>query len=65
MDKDAFITELKELLRKYNASINFDCSAYSDLHAVYDEHLVIEFGNEVICRTLHGTPYIEADSEFQ
>lgn len=38
-----FTTELKALLIKYNASIDFDCSDCSDLHGVYGEKVVASF----------------------
>lgn len=37
-------TELKDLLKKYNATIRFDCGDYSDLHGVYNERIVVRVG---------------------
>ena len=36
-----FKKELKALLDKYNASIEVGCSDCSDLHGVYDKHLLV------------------------
>lgn len=41
-----FKKELKELLKKYNASISFDCGSGSDLHGVYGEKLSVQFLGE-------------------
>lgn len=41
-DKTEFLRELKALLEKYNAEINWDCSSWSDLAGVYDDHLEID-----------------------
>jgi hypothetical protein len=46
----SFKNELKDLLHKYNASIDFSCSACSDLHGVYDAKMVVYFNQE---RTEH------------
>lgn len=37
-----FKIELKALLNKYNASIEFDCSSDSDTYGIYDGHIGIE-----------------------
>lgn len=37
----SFKQELKELLKKYNATIGFECADCSDLHGVYDERIVV------------------------
>lgn len=36
-----FRAELKALLEKYNASINFSVGSCSDTHGLYDEKMVI------------------------
>ena len=38
-----FRDELKALLEKYNASIDFSCSSCSDTHGIYDEKMVACF----------------------
>lgn len=45
-DKEKFKKELKELLKKYNVSIQWDYSSYSDMHGVYEEAIefVTDFG---------------------
>jgi hypothetical protein len=45
-----FKKELKDLLNRYNASIEFGCSDCSDLHGVYDAKMVVHFNQE---RTEH------------
>lgn len=41
-----FKQELKELLEKYDATLEFSCSACSDLHGVYEEEMVVYFNKE-------------------
>lgn len=41
-----FKRELKELLIKYKATIDFECSPGSDLHGVYDEKIAVCFWGE-------------------
>lgn len=41
-----FADKLQALLQEYNASIDWTCSDCSDLHGVYDEKMVISFGNK-------------------
>jgi hypothetical protein len=36
-----FRAELRALLEKYNASINFSVGSCSDTHGLYDEHMII------------------------
>lgn len=36
-----FLAELKALLSKYNASINFSVGSCSDTHGLYDEKMVV------------------------
>ena len=36
-----FLAELKALLSKYNASINFSVGSGSDTHGLYDEKMVV------------------------
>lgn len=40
-DKREFLTELKTLMEKYNATIDWCCDSYSDLCDVYDSHIEI------------------------
>lgn len=42
--QDRFMQELKELLKKYDATIEADCTYASDSNGVYDEHMVVVFG---------------------
>jgi hypothetical protein len=44
----SFRAELKALLEKYNASINFSVGSCSDTHGLYDEQMII-------CHTIPGT----------
>ena len=41
-----FKRELKQLLKKYRASIGFDCGSGSDTHGLYDDHMYIRIGEE-------------------
>ena len=41
VNTDQFLTELRDLLVKYNASINFSVGSCSDTHGLYDEKMVI------------------------
>lgn len=41
-----FKKELRVLLKKYDATLMFDCANCSDLHSVYDERLVFFFSND-------------------
>lgn len=44
MDKEInFKKELKELLKKYDATIDWMCDPCSDLYGVYDSKLVVTF----------------------
>jgi hypothetical protein len=56
-----FVTELQALLKKYNASISWNCGAGSDLHGVYEERMDIEINNNVIL-TVPWTSYVSADN---
>ena len=47
-NKEDFKKELKELLSKYNAVISFTCGDSSDTYGLYDDHLIIEIGQETI-----------------
>ena len=41
MDKKVeFLKELKDLLIKYHATIEFDCGDSSDLYGIYDEKII-------------------------
>lgn len=49
MDKKIeFLKELKDLLIKFNATLEFDCSDFSDLYGVYDEKIIARIDNEKI-----------------
>jgi len=39
--QDNLLKELKELLFKYDVSIEFTCSDCSDTHGIYDAHMTI------------------------
>ena len=41
MEIQKFRSELKDLLAKYNASINFSVGSCSDTHGLYDEKMVV------------------------
>lgn len=43
-----FKQELKQLLKKYNASIGFSCGGGSDTDGLYDEKIVINIDNKEI-----------------
>lgn len=47
-NKEDFKKELKDLLSKYNATISFTCGGSSDTHGLYDDHLIIEIGQETV-----------------
>ncbi len=38
-----FKQELKALLKKYGATISWECGTYSDTYGIYDSHLEITF----------------------
>jgi len=38
-----FKQELKDLLEKHSATIDFECSSCSDLHGVYDAKMAVTF----------------------
>lgn len=40
-----FKRELRELLQKYNASIEVGYADCSDTHGMYDEHMAVSFRN--------------------
>jgi hypothetical protein len=42
--------DLKDLLKKYNAQIGFNCSDASDLYGLYEEHIEILLGTQVILK---------------
>ena len=49
MDKKIeFLKELKNLLIKYNATLEFDCGDFSDLYGLYDEKIIARIDNEKI-----------------
>jgi hypothetical protein len=41
LNNPEFINELDVLLKKYNASIQWDCSQCSDTHGIYDERMIV------------------------
>jgi hypothetical protein len=41
LQKESFKRELRELLEKYNVSINWTCHEHSDLACVFDAHLEV------------------------
>ena len=43
---EQFKIELKALLKKYDASIFFDCSPCSDTYGLYDEKIVIHINHK-------------------
>ena len=43
-----FKKELKDLLKKYNASIGFSCGDCSDTHGLYDEKMIIDIDKKEI-----------------
>ena len=45
-DIEDFKKELKILLNKYNASIEFDCDSCSDTYGIYDGHIGIEINGK-------------------
>lgn len=44
-DKREFLTELKALMEKYNATIDWRCDSNSDLYGVYDSHIEISLND--------------------
>lgn len=44
-DKREFLTELKALMEKYNATIGWCCEDFSDLCGVYNSHIEISLNN--------------------
>ena len=44
-DKKEFLTELKALMEKYNATIDWCCDSCSDLHGVYDSRIEISLND--------------------
>lgn len=44
-DKREFLTELKALMEKYNATIDWCCDDFSDLYGVYNSHIEISLNN--------------------
>lgn len=43
--KEEFINKFRDLLNEYNASIYWECDAFSDVSNVYNSHLEIDFAN--------------------
>lgn len=44
-DRREFLIELKALMEKYNATIDWCCDSCSDLHGVYDSHIEISLND--------------------
>lgn len=55
-----FAVELENLLKKYSASIDWTCADCSDLHGVYDDKLVVNFGNKLAIE--FDQPFIDSSS---
>lgn len=55
-----FIEKLKNLLREYNAEIDWTCSPCSDLHGVYNEAMRISINKKEILRVPYQS-YIQAE----
>ena len=53
-----FRAELKALLSKYNASINFSVGSCSDTHGLYDEKIVI---SHTVPETFKDIDILEVD----
>lgn len=49
-----FTIELRALLDKYNATISWDCGGFSDLHGIYDEHIIVYDNNGNTLLKLNG-----------
>lgn len=52
-DKKEFLTELKALMEKYNASIDWCCDDCSDLACVYDSHIEIDLNGKETIKFFH------------
>lgn len=52
-DKKEFLTELKALMEKYNASIDWCCDECSDLAGVYDSHIEIDLNGKETIKFFH------------
>lgn len=52
-DKKEFLTELKALMEKYNATIDWCCDEYSDLACVYDSHIEIDLNGKETIKFFH------------
>ena len=57
-NRDEFQKELKRLLEKHNASIDWCCDNCSDLMGVYDSHIEIDINGHD--KLVFKTDYIEA-----
>ena len=49
-DKREFLTELKALMEKYNASVDWVCDEFSDLASVYDSHIEITLNDKEVIK---------------
>ena len=58
---DAFITELKALLKKYNAAIYFDCHPDSDMHGVTGEYMSFCLNDNEEHKITDGTGFDASD----
>jgi len=47
-----FITELKDLLKKHNAQIDFECSDGSDTHGIHDANLSIYVDRKRVAKVI-------------
>jgi hypothetical protein len=52
-NKREFLIELKSLLKKYNAEINFSCSDSSDTFGLKNDTIQIKLNEKVILETGH------------
>lgn len=51
MENQIFLSELKALLKKHNASIEFTCSDCSDTHGLYNDQIQICINEKPILNT--------------
>ena len=58
-DKREFLTELKALMEKYNASVDWVCDEFSDLANVYDSHIEITLNDKEVIK--FNGDYVEVD----
>lgn len=58
--QEKFLSELKELLSRYDASINFEVGAGSYTHSWRDSHMEIRVGGELVLR-VNGWGFAKED----